>query len=76
MANQEREFVVRFAIGDARGLRSSVWRVWKGAEEGRHLYRAAPHGERFERQLACERVVLFLDYLAPACANDGGKSVR
>ena len=28
--DREREFVVRFAVGDARGLRSSVWRIWKG----------------------------------------------
>jgi hypothetical protein len=27
------KFVVRFAIGDARGLRSSVWRVWKGRKK-------------------------------------------
>jgi hypothetical protein len=33
VADREREFVVRFAIGDARGLRSSVWRVWKGRKK-------------------------------------------
>ena len=27
--DRKREFVVRFAIGDTRGYRSSVWRVWK-----------------------------------------------
>jgi hypothetical protein len=27
---REREFVVRFAVGDERGIRSSVWRIWKG----------------------------------------------
>jgi hypothetical protein len=27
---KEREFVVRFAIADERGARSSVWRIWKG----------------------------------------------
>jgi hypothetical protein len=26
---QAREFVIRFAIGDRRGARSSVWRIWK-----------------------------------------------
>jgi hypothetical protein len=25
-----RKFIVRFAIGDERGIRSSVWRIWKG----------------------------------------------
>jgi hypothetical protein len=29
-ANRERKFVVRFAVGDKRGIRSSVWRIWKG----------------------------------------------
>jgi hypothetical protein len=33
MADREREFVVRFAVGDARGLRSSVWRIWKGRKK-------------------------------------------
>jgi hypothetical protein len=28
--NRERKFVVRFAVGDKRGIRSSVWRIWKG----------------------------------------------
>ncbi len=30
MSGREREFVVRFAVGDAKhGARSSVWRIWK-----------------------------------------------
>jgi hypothetical protein len=27
--NRQREFVVRFAIADVLGARSSVWRIWK-----------------------------------------------
>src|SRR5580704_9206061 len=27
---KDRDFVVRFAIADACGARSSVWRIWKG----------------------------------------------
>jgi hypothetical protein len=30
MSGREREFVVRFAVGDKSGARSSVWRIWKG----------------------------------------------
>jgi hypothetical protein len=30
VTDRKREFVVRFAVGDARGHRSSVWRIWKG----------------------------------------------
>ncbi len=29
-SKKEREFVVRFAIADDSGARSSVWRIWKG----------------------------------------------
>lgn len=29
-SKEEREFVVRFAIADDSGARSSVWRIWKG----------------------------------------------
>jgi len=31
--SSKRKFVVRFAVGDGRGLRSSVWRVWKGRKK-------------------------------------------
>jgi hypothetical protein len=31
--NRQREFVVRFAIADERGARSSVWRIWKAKGE-------------------------------------------
>jgi hypothetical protein len=31
--NRERQFLVRFAVGDERGIRSSVWRIWKGREK-------------------------------------------
>ena len=30
MSTRGRKFTVRFAIGDERGIRSSVWRIWKG----------------------------------------------
>lgn len=30
MSTRDREFAVRFAIGDEHGARSSVWRIWKG----------------------------------------------
>jgi hypothetical protein len=31
VSSRNREFVVRFAVGDdKRGVRSSVWRIWKG----------------------------------------------
>jgi hypothetical protein len=30
MSTRSREFTVRFAIGNERGIRSSVWRIWKG----------------------------------------------
>jgi hypothetical protein len=33
VADRERKFVVRFAVGDERGLRSSVWRIWKGRKK-------------------------------------------
>jgi hypothetical protein len=34
MSNKkDREFVVRFAIADATGARSSVWRIWKGRDK-------------------------------------------
>src|SRR5260221_8657214 len=32
-SRKDRDFVIRFAIADASGARSSVWRVWKGRDK-------------------------------------------